>query len=56
LNPDILLGIQIAVEVFIMIDQLLQFRGELLTDYRLVQQLLRRRLGLLLTAPSHDGK
>lgn len=55
LEFHILLGIKVIVEFVLAINQLLQFCGELLSDYRLIQQLLRGRLGfiLLTTAPDH---
>lgn len=55
LEFHILLGIKVIVEFVLAINQLLQFCGELLPDYRLIQQLLRGRLGfiLLTTGPDH---
>ena len=51
----ILLRIEIIVELVVAINQLLQFCGELLSYYRLIQQLLWGRLGfiLLTTNPDH---
>lgn len=49
------MGIEVIVELVVAINQLLQFCGELLSDYRFIQQLLWGRLGfiLLTTAPDH---